>query len=79
MLKGLQSANNMALKEMINTLKKNLKKTKLFVDKWCLLGYNSFALNYGGVAQLVRAFGSYPKGQWFESTHRYQKTLMVPW
>lgn len=26
----------------------------------------------GGVAQLVRAFGSYPKCRWFESDRRYQ-------
>ena len=28
---------------------------------------------YGNVAQLVRADGSYPSGQWFESTHCYSK------
>ena len=28
---------------------------------------------YGGVAQLVRAFGSYPTDRWFESTRRYQQ------
>ena len=33
--------------------------------------------SYGGVAQLARAFGSYPKGQWFESTHRHQ--IMFWW
>ena len=27
---------------------------------------------YGGVAQLARAFGSYPNGRWFESDRRYQ-------
>ena len=26
---------------------------------------------YGGVAQLARANGSYPLGRWFESTRRY--------
>ena len=31
------------------------------------------ATNYcGGVAQMVRACGSYPQGQWFKSTHRHQ-------
>ena len=28
----------------------------------------------GGVAQLVRAHGSYPCCHWFESSHRYQVT-----
>ena len=27
----------------------------------------------GEIAQLARAFGSYPTGRWFESTSRYQK------
>ena len=27
---------------------------------------------FGGVAQLARAFGSYPKGRGFESLRRYQ-------
>ena len=27
---------------------------------------------HGDVAQLARAFGSYPTGRWFESTRRYQ-------
>ena len=26
----------------------------------------------GGIAQLARAFGSYPKCRWFESIRRYQ-------
>ena len=26
---------------------------------------------HGGVAQLARAFGSYPNGRWFESDRRY--------
>ena len=28
--------------------------------------------NYGGIAQLARAFGSYPKGRRFKSYFRYQ-------
>ena len=28
--------------------------------------------SYGGVAQLARAFGSYPKGRGFNSLRRYQ-------
>ena len=27
----------------------------------------------GGIAQLARAFGSYPKCHWFKSSYRYQK------
>ena len=30
------------------------------------------AMTFGGVAQLVRARGSYPRRRWFESSHRYQ-------
>ena len=29
----------------------------------------------GGVAQLARAFGSYPEGRWFDSTRRYHGSL----
>ena len=29
---------------------------------------------HGGVAQLVRARGSYPRRHWFESSHRYQNS-----
>ncbi len=32
---------------------------------------------YGGVAQLARAFGSYPKGRGFDPLRRYQ--LNIPW
>ena len=28
---------------------------------------------YGGIAQLARAFGSYPECHWFESSCRYQR------
>ena len=31
----------------------------------------------GDVAQLARACGSYPQGQWFESTHRHQSFLSI--
>ena len=33
---------------------------------------------YGGVAQLVRATGSYPVGRRFESARRYQLCLRIP-
>ena len=31
------------------------------------------ATRCGGVAQLARAFGSYPECHWFESSRRYQR------
>ena len=34
--------------------------------------YNKQCHIYGEVAQLARAFGSYPTGRWFKSTLRYQ-------
>ena len=34
--------------------------------------YNKLCLLHGEVAQLARAFGSYPTGRWFKSTLRYQ-------
>ena len=42
------------------------------LDKRPGILYNSRAL-YGAVAQLARAFGSYPKCHRFESSQRYQK------
>ena len=36
-----------------------------------LRGTRVYALNCGGVAQMVRAHGSYPCCQWFNSTRRY--------
>ena len=33
--------------------------------------------NYGGIAQLARAFGSYPTGRWFKSDFRYQPFLRL--
>ncbi len=32
---------------------------------------------YGGIAQLARAFGSYPKCRWFKSDCRYHLGLLV--
>ena len=31
----------------------------------------------GGVAQVVRACGSYPQSHWFKSSHRHQKKRRV--
>lgn len=36
-----------------------------------------FVFTNGDVAQLARANGSYPLGQRFESTHRYQKRTIL--
>ena len=46
------------------------------LDKARICCYNhiracEFKQLYGGVAQLARAFGSYPKCHWFKSYHRY--------
>ncbi len=70
MQKGLSS-------NMLNpfeNIRKNLKK--------CLTNaVNSVRISlvlvqeseYGGIAQLARACGSYPQCHWFESDYRYQK------
>ena len=34
---------------------------------------------HGEIAQLARAFGSYPTGRRFESTSRYQETHTIVW
>ena len=36
-----------------------------------LLACSTEQTRYGGVAQLARAFGSYPECHWFESNRRY--------
>ena len=41
-------------------------RANLWYIKSCLLWHL-----FGGVAQLARAFGSYPKCHWFESSRRY--------
>ena len=45
----------------------------LSIDKNKKNVYNNNRSKYGEVAQLARAFGSYPKGHVFESHLRYQK------
>ena len=49
------------------------------VDKTGDVGYNNKALlsatnKYGGIAQLARAYGSYPKCHRFKSSYRYHVT-----
>ena len=43
------------------------------IDKYIITYYNIFV--YGDVAQLARAFGSYPKGRGFDPLRRYQYEL----
>ena len=42
------------------------------VDKIKKYHYNITCSVYGEIAQLARAFGSYPKGRGFDSPSRYQ-------
>lgn len=44
---------------------------KIAIDSEQGLYYNNLCVQFGGVAQLVRAHGSYPWCHWFESSHRY--------
>lgn len=34
---------------------------------------------YGGIAQMARAWDSYPQGRWFESTSRYNQHDRATW
>ena len=43
-----------------------------------ILNYSIAVVNYGGVAQLARAIGSYPVGRGFESLPRYQFNIRYP-
>ena len=38
---------------------------------------SSGRLNFGGIAQLARASGSYPAGRWFKSDYRYHFGSLV--
>ena len=38
----------------------------------CCFSLHGEAGRHGGIAQLARAFGSYPTGRWFKSDCRYQ-------
>ena len=41
--------------------------------RFCVLKYIGISrAMHGGIAQLARAFGSYPTGRWFKSDFRYQ-------
>ena len=62
--------------------KKTCKKSKKGVDNSHSFCYNIRATSgerkavpqrNGGIAQLARAFGSYPTGRWFKSDFRYHK------
>ena len=43
-----------------------------------LSGWTVCFVVFGGIAQSVRAFGSYPKGRRFESNYRYHDFLARP-
>ena len=61
------------MKEYRNLIEKKYKNKKFlyfYLDKCTNYYYNKY--RYGEVAQLARAFGSYPKGHVFESHLRYQ-------
>jgi hypothetical protein len=45
---------------------------KIAIDSEQGLYYNNLCVQFGGVAQLVRAHGSYPWCHWFKSSHRHQ-------
>ena len=50
---------------------------KTFFDKIpFVLVQKCLANGYGGIAQLARAFGSYPKCHWFKSGYRYHIWLL---
>ena len=64
------------MKEYRNLIEKKYKNKKFlyfYLDKCTNYYYNKY--RYGEVAQLARAFGSYPKGHVFESHLRYQKHI----
>ena len=46
-----------------------LIRTQVLVIRGSGAGYSDW---YGGIAQLARAFGSYPECHWFKSSCRYQ-------
>ncbi len=54
-----------------------LKKFKKMLDKWCrnpyLMEHRLRCTPHGGIAQLARAFGSYPKCHRFKSSYRYHQ------
>ena len=51
---------------------KALDNTNFSIEKGKHFWYNQIACWYGDVAQLARAFGSYPKGRGFDPPSRYQ-------
>ena len=66
----------------VEKIKKFLKKLLTKVESYCklrkLVQENS-EYKYGGIAQLARARGSYPRCRWFKSSSRYfEKGLYKP-
>ena len=59
---------------MRSDYQKNLKKvltSDVLFDIITMLLLNSRRMEYGGIAQLARALGSYPGCRWFKSYSRY--------
>ena len=52
--------------------KKLLKKLLTFINSYDIIAKRGLTkVNFGGLAQLARASGSYPAGRWFKSDIRY--------
>ena len=49
------------------------EKTLTNCTLYCIIIHVDLSQKYGGIAQLARAFGSYPKCRWFKSICRYQR------
>ena len=74
--KNYINAKKWYIKKFKKISKKPLTKRQLFDIIICVL---SLRASYGGIAQLARAFGSYPKCHWFKSGYRYQYGSLVKW
>ncbi len=57
---------------MLKNLRKSFKKIKKVLTNMGVHSIIPLARLHGGIAQLARAFGSYPKCRRFKSTYRYQ-------
>ena len=83
----VQHADRTTVRESIQAARKKFKKylafLKLFFksiltkERWHDIIIERCKANafFGGIAQLARAFGSYPEGRGFKSNFRYQPTI----
>ena len=60
------------LKKSCDFLKKSVDKSQNILYNNIRCAANRLCNKNGGIAQLARAFGSYPKCRWFKSYSRYQ-------